>query len=196
MQAMMAWEKGAVLNESDIYGEVGAATTLAPCHRLPLGAASRRNPVQRVLPDGHADLLFHGSGEVEIGGGRHSRPPDARRRHGAPGSAAAPSSCGCGAARAGRRAAQPDRSRRRRHGSTVGSSSRRPRGLNRSVRGINRTAAELTWPCRCSARTGSGCRRFPQCQLLSSASHAPRSRRTCTKGIPAGDTPPAFCHRR
>ena len=64
----MAWEKGAVLNESDIYREwepsPGWRHAIACLWEQRVGATR----VQRVLPDGHADLLFHGSGEVEIVG--------------------------------------------------------------------------------------------------------------------------------
>ena len=64
----MAWEKGAVLNESDIYREweppPGWRHAIACLWEQRVGAAR----VQRVLPDGHADVLFYGSGEVGIVG--------------------------------------------------------------------------------------------------------------------------------
>ena len=64
----MASEKGAVLNESDIYREweppPGWRHAIACLWEQRVGAAR----VQRVLPDGHADLLFYGSGVVEIVG--------------------------------------------------------------------------------------------------------------------------------
>src|ERR1700728_4115587 len=65
---MMVRETGTVLNESDIYREweppPGWRHAVACLWEQRVGAAR----VQRVLPDGHADLLFYGSGEVEIVG--------------------------------------------------------------------------------------------------------------------------------
>jgi AraC-like DNA-binding protein len=65
---MMVQATGAVLNESDIYAEweppTGWRHAVACLWEQRVGAAR----VQRVLPDGHADLLFYGSGEVEIVG--------------------------------------------------------------------------------------------------------------------------------
>lgn len=64
----MVREAGAVLNESDIYREweppPGWRHAVACLWEQRVSAAR----VQRVLPDGHADLLFYGSGEVEIVG--------------------------------------------------------------------------------------------------------------------------------
>ena len=58
----------AVLNESDIYREweppPGWRHAVACLWEQRVGAAL----VQRVLPDGHADLLFYGSGEEELVG--------------------------------------------------------------------------------------------------------------------------------
>jgi AraC-like DNA-binding protein len=56
------------LNESDIYREWAPPPewrhAVACLWEQRVGAAR----VQRVLPDGHADLLFYGSGKVEIAG--------------------------------------------------------------------------------------------------------------------------------
>jgi AraC-like DNA-binding protein len=56
------------LNKADIYREwappVGWGHAVACLWEQRVGSAR----VQRVLPDGRADLLFHGSGEVEIVG--------------------------------------------------------------------------------------------------------------------------------
>jgi hypothetical protein len=61
-------EAGAVLNESDIYREWAPPEAwrevVACCWEQRVHA----DRVQRVLPDGHADVLLYGSGEAELVG--------------------------------------------------------------------------------------------------------------------------------
>jgi AraC-like DNA-binding protein len=65
---MIPREAGAVLNESDIYREWAPPQAwrevVACCWEQRVHA----DRVQRVLPDGHADVLLYGSGEVELVG--------------------------------------------------------------------------------------------------------------------------------
>src|SRR5947208_5485792 len=64
----MLREAGAVLKESDTYREWAPPEAwrevVACCWEQHVGA----DRVQRVLPDGHADVLLYGSGEVELVG--------------------------------------------------------------------------------------------------------------------------------
>jgi AraC-like DNA-binding protein len=64
----MAREDGHVLNETDIYREwpppSGWEEVVACCWEQWVGAAR----VQRVLPDGHADLIIYNPGRVEVVG--------------------------------------------------------------------------------------------------------------------------------
>jgi AraC-like DNA-binding protein len=64
----MAREAGHVLNETDIYREwappSGWTDVVACCWEQRVSAAR----VQRVLPDGHADLIIHDTGQMEVVG--------------------------------------------------------------------------------------------------------------------------------
>lgn len=68
MDASVSREADKVLNESDTYREwappAAWRSVVACCWEQHVGA----NRVQRVLPDGHADVLHYGSGEVILVG--------------------------------------------------------------------------------------------------------------------------------
>jgi AraC-like DNA-binding protein len=65
---MIPREAGAVLNESDIYREWAPPEAWREVVACCWEQRVHTDRVQRVLPDGHADVLLFGSGEVELVG--------------------------------------------------------------------------------------------------------------------------------
>ena len=68
LETMIRRETGSVLNETDTYREWPPPPGWRHAVTCVWEQHVGQTRVQRVLPDGHADLLFYGSGEVEIAG--------------------------------------------------------------------------------------------------------------------------------